>query len=113
MDQILPLAILVVIVILVVVGAARVMGRDRSTSGSFGAGGVTRVPVGTRGTVKTALAPAGVVSAVGEDWTARTRDGSSLAADTSVRVVGQDGLVLLVEPDTVDGTSPSTGTTPA
>ena len=113
MDQVLPLAILAVIVILVVVGAIRVMGRDRSTSGSFGAGGATRVPVGTRGTVKTALTPAGVVSAVGEDWSARTRDGSSIAIGVWVHVVGQDGLVLLVEPDTATGDQPVAGTNPA
>jgi membrane protein implicated in regulation of membrane protease activity len=112
MDQILPLAIIVVIVVLVIVGAVRVLGRDRSKSGAFGAGGATLVPVGTRGTVKTALSPAGVVSAVGEDWSARTRDGSSLAVGTWVHVLGQDGLVLLVEPDTAAGDPPSSGTTP-
>jgi membrane protein implicated in regulation of membrane protease activity len=112
MDQILPLAILVVIVVLVAAGAVRILGRDRSKSGAFGAGGATHVPVGTRGTVKTALSPAGVVSAVGEDWSARTRDGSSLAVGTWVHVLGQDGLVLLVEPDTAAGDPPSSGTTP-
>jgi len=112
MEQVIPLAILAVIVVLIVIGAVRVMGRDRSTSGAFGAGGATRVPIGTHGTVKTGLTPAGVVSAVGEDWSARSRDGSSIAVGERVHVVGQDGLVLLVEPDTADAQA-APGTNPA
>ena len=55
---------------------------------------------GTRGIVKTALKPSGVVNAAGEHWTARTADADQIAAGVHVHVVGQDGLTLIVdEPD--------------
>ena len=43
------------------------------------------------------LLPDGSVYAAGEEWTARARDGSALARGTPVRVVGHDGLTLIVE----------------
>jgi membrane-bound serine protease (ClpP class) len=53
---------------------------------------------GAIGSVRSMLAPLGVVYAAGEEWTARTADGRSLPPGTPIRVVGQDGLTLIVEP---------------
>ena len=55
------------------------------------------VAPGTQGSVRRDLVPSGTVYAAGEDWTARTGDGSSLDRGTPVRVVGHDGLTLIVE----------------
>ncbi len=56
------------------------------------------IPVGTPAAVRRPLAPEGSVYAVGEEWTARTVEGAAVARGTPVRVVGQNGLTLLVEP---------------
>ncbi|MDQ3491649.1 MAG: nodulation protein NfeD [Chloroflexota bacterium] len=56
------------------------------------------IPVGTPAAVRRPLAPEGSVYAVGEEWTARTVEGTAVARGSPVRVVGQDGLTLLVEP---------------
>ena len=99
-DQILPGAILAVIVILIVVGVVRVAQRRRGPNeDAFGAGGVSTVAVGTRGVAKTDLAPSGVVRVVSEEWTAQSANGSTIAEGTAVRVVSQDGLTLTVEPE--------------
>jgi membrane-bound serine protease (ClpP class) len=58
------------------------------------------VPAGTLAEVRTTLRPLGVVYASGEEWTARTEDGSSAEPGASVRVLRQDGLTLVVEPAT-------------
>ncbi len=55
------------------------------------------VPLGTTATVRRDLLPDGSVYAVGEEWTARARDGRTLARGTQVRVVGHDGLTVIVE----------------
>ena len=102
-DQLLPAAIVVVIAILVVVGVVRAAQRRRGKNeDEFGAGGVTTVAAGTRGTTRSALAPSGVVRVVSEEWTARSADGSVIADGTPVRVVRQDGLVLIVEAEPAD-----------
>ena len=99
-DQILPGAIVLVIVILVVVGVVRVAQRKRGANeDTFGAGGVSMVAAGTRGVAKTDLAPEGVVRVVSEEWTAQSASGSTIAEGTTVRVVSQHGLTLTVEPD--------------
>jgi len=54
--------------------------------------------VGTDGKVARPLDPVGSVVAAGEEWTARSLDGRVLARGSPVRVVGQDGLILTVEP---------------
>jgi membrane-bound serine protease (ClpP class) len=56
------------------------------------------VPTGSDGVVKRALSPLGVVYAVGEEWSARSATGTEIQSGERVRVVGQDGLTLLVEP---------------
>ena len=57
-----------------------------------------RPAAGGIGDVRAALSPLGVVYAAGEEWSARTSDGATIAPGASVRIVGQDGLTLIVEP---------------
>jgi membrane-bound ClpP family serine protease len=100
-DQFLPGALLVVIVILVVVGVVRVaQRRPGANENAFGAGGVSTVDVGTRGVAKTDLAPSGVVRVVSEEWSATSATGAVIKEGVAVRVVRQDGLTLIVEPET-------------
>ncbi len=56
------------------------------------------VLIGTASEVRRALIPTGTVYAAGEEWTARSADGRRLERGTPVRMVGQDGLVLIVDP---------------
>jgi membrane-bound serine protease (ClpP class) len=76
----------------------RVRRRTLAFAGAYGAGGTTTVPLGTSGVAKTPLLPKGIVYAVGEEWSARVVDDSAVERGEPVRVVGQDGLTLLVEP---------------
>lgn len=55
------------------------------------------LPLGVEGEVRGALTPTGSVFAAGEEWTARTPDATELERGTTVRVSGNDGMVLLVE----------------
>jgi membrane-bound serine protease (ClpP class) len=55
------------------------------------------VPLGTQAAVRRDIMPDGTVYAAGEEWTARSADGSVLERGTPVRVVGHDGLKLIVE----------------
>ena len=97
-DQVVPTAVVAVVVLLVIVGIVRIVMRQRGPNeDAFGAGGTSEVPLGTRGTTKTDLAPSGVVLAAGEQWTARSGNGSTIASGQPVRVVGQDGLTLIVD----------------
>jgi len=84
--------------ILVLVTIVRSRRRGLAFAGAYGAGGTTSVPSGSDGVVKKALAPLGVVYTVGEEWSARSASGSVIPAGESVRVIGQEGLTLLVEP---------------
>ena len=54
--------------------------------------------LGEPGTVARPLEPLGSVLAVGEEWTARTTDSRPLPRGARVRVIGQEGLILIVEP---------------
>jgi membrane-bound ClpP family serine protease len=55
---------------------------------------------GEHGVVTTELKPIGTVRARGETWTARIRDGfAALPSGTSIIVVKQEGLTLIVEPE--------------
>jgi membrane-bound serine protease (ClpP class) len=58
-----------------------------------------RLEVGGHTSVRRPLAPLGSIFVAGEEWSARTVDGRHLDRGTPVRVVGADGLVVLVEPD--------------
>jgi membrane-bound serine protease (ClpP class) len=68
--------------------------RMKTAAGLIGAG----LPHNAPGEVRLPLAPLGSVYAGGEEWTARSSTAQPLARGTSVRVVGQEGLTLVVEP---------------
>lgn len=53
--------------------------------------------VGVPGTAQTLIAPTGIAYAGGEAWSARSRS-SQIAPGTPLRVVGVEGLELIVEP---------------
>jgi membrane-bound serine protease (ClpP class) len=61
--------------------------------------------VGEGGTAQTLLAPRGIAYAGGETWSARTTD-AEIRPGTPIRVVGVDGLELLVEPASDAGKPP-------
>ena len=84
--------------LLVLVTIVRTRRRGLAYAGAYGAGGTTTVPAGSDGVVKRALTPLGVVYAVGEEWSARSASGAEIPSGEHVRVVGQDGLTLMVEP---------------
>jgi len=64
------------------------------------------VPIGTEASVRRGVMPDGTIYAAGEEWTARSVDGSLLERGTPVRVVGHDGLKLIVERLIVPGATP-------
>jgi membrane-bound serine protease (ClpP class) len=57
--------------------------------------------VGAGGVAQTLIAPRGIAYAGGEAWSARST-GPEIAAGSSVKVVGVEGLELIVEPGTED-----------
>jgi len=63
------------------------------------------LPADALGEVRRPLVPIGSVYAGGEEWTARSADQQPLSRGTSVRIVGYDGLTLLVEPAEASGPS--------
>ena len=69
-------------------------------------GGVANQPVqalvGAAGTAQTLIAPTGIAYAGGESWSARTRSGE-ISPGTPVRIVGVNGLELIVEPAPAGG----------
>jgi membrane-bound ClpP family serine protease len=85
----------VALVLFTVVRARR---RGNAFTGAFGAGGTSIVPAGSHALVRTPLTPLGVVYAAGEEWTARSDTGVGIDPGAHVRVVGQEGLTLIVEP---------------
>lgn len=86
-------------VALVLFTVVRVRQRTLAYAGAYGAGGTSTVPPGSLAVVRTPLAPQGVVHAAGEDWTARSGSGAPIDPGAHVRVVGQEGLTLIVEPE--------------
>ncbi|MGZ6371976.1 MAG: NfeD family protein [Candidatus Limnocylindria bacterium] len=58
--------------------------------------------VGTDGTAQTLIAPTGIAYAGGEAWSARSRHGA-IKPGKPLRVVGVEGLELIVEPEGKDG----------
>jgi membrane protein implicated in regulation of membrane protease activity len=101
-------AALAAIAILAVIALPRILRRRRSLADGFGAGGQSTVPVGSIGMAKTDLTPSGVVHVAGEQWTARSTDGATIADDQVIRVVGQDGLTLIVEAAPTSAGAPAT-----
>jgi membrane-bound ClpP family serine protease len=49
------------------------------------------------------------VYAVGEEWSARSDNGVEIAPGEHVRIVGQEGLTLIVEPGPPGGSVEETG----
>ncbi len=97
--------------LLVLLVVVRVRRRTRAYAGAYGAGGTATVPAGSDALVKTLLAPRGVVYAAGEEWSARSDAGTAIAPGSHVRVVGQEGLTLIVE-QTPSGGAPAEGGRP-
>jgi membrane-bound serine protease (ClpP class) len=58
--------------------------------------------VGAGGVAQTLIAPTGIAYAGGEAWSARSRTDDQIAPGTPVRVVGVDGLELIVEPGSAE-----------
>jgi membrane-bound serine protease (ClpP class) len=83
-----------VLVTVTVVASRR---RAQAFAGIYGAGGSHSVPLGIEAVAKSSVSPVGVVYALGEEWTARTESDAAIEPGDHVRVVGQDGLTLLVE----------------
>lgn len=83
------------LVMLVVVYVAS---RSRNLAASPGTVGTVEATPGTVGEVRRPLAPTGSVYADGEEWTARSSDGSVIARGTLVKVIARDGLTVVVEP---------------
>ncbi len=87
---------------LIVLGVVRVAWRTRRMPNvNIGIAGTGQLlPSGTEGVVRRPLAPLGTVYAAGEEWTARSSGGDVIDRGTTIEVVGQDGLLLLVAPQT-------------
>ncbi len=94
----LPLLLAVGVVILVARGLVDVRRRSVPTQ-------PMEALVGATGTASTPLAPTGIVTAHGETWTARSRQGP-IRPGESLTVVGVDGLELIVEPAAGRGDRP-------
>jgi membrane-bound serine protease (ClpP class) len=77
--------------------------RRRARLLGLAGGGTVGVSPGAYGYVRVPLQPAGIVHAGGEEWTARSADGHLVPTGTSVRVLGKDGLTLIVEPAEPNG----------
>jgi membrane-bound serine protease (ClpP class) len=73
--------------------------RTRTMTASPGTVGAA-LPSGTPAVVRRPLEPVGSVYAAGEEWTARSTGDRKLERGTPVRIVGVDGLTVLVEPET-------------
>jgi membrane-bound ClpP family serine protease len=54
--------------------------------------------VGSVGRVHASVAPAGTVVVASEEWSARSASGVTIARGEAIRVVGRQGLSLVVEP---------------
>ena len=63
-----------------------------------GLAGTGQGTTGLVGEVRRDLVPAGSIFVAGEEWSARTAGGELVPRGRFVRVVGQDGLTLIVEP---------------
>jgi membrane-bound serine protease (ClpP class) len=71
--------------------------RSRGMVSTPGLVGAAATISGARGVVRAPLGPLGSVYADGEEWSARTADQQPLERGTPVRIVGQEGLTLIVE----------------
>ncbi len=77
----------------------RTLWRMRHEPVPIGSGMVgTMNVVGLTAVVQRDLSPVGTVYVAGEAWSAKLRGGESVARGSQVKVVGKDGLTLIVEP---------------
>ena len=90
--------------VFVVVRAAVRIRRMRPAPVSAGLSGSGIGTLGEIAEVRRDLDPVGSIYVAGEEWSARTAGGITVAGGQSVRVVGQDGLTLVVEPLDLGGT---------
>ncbi len=65
--------------------------------------------IGTMGTARTLLSPRGIAYAGGETWSARSSAETQITPGTPIRVIGVDGLELIVEPAPDAGQSSEEG----
>ena len=86
-----------VVFALVVVRAAVTLRRQAPVTVP-GLAGTGQGTTGLVGEVRRDLVPAGSIFVAGEEWSARTAGGELVPRGRFVRVVGQDGLTLIVEP---------------
>jgi membrane-bound serine protease (ClpP class) len=86
----LPIVVAVGIIALVARGLVEIRRRPSPTQPMLAL-------VGADGTATTPIAPTGIASAQGETWTARSRQGA-IPPGAALRVVGVEGLELIVEP---------------
>jgi membrane-bound serine protease (ClpP class) len=82
------------IMVLVAWGAIR----SRTLAADPGTAGAPFV-IGSLGSVRRPLEPAGSVYVAGEEWSARSNDDRPVERGTAIRVVAVEGLTLVVEPD--------------
>jgi membrane-bound serine protease (ClpP class) len=90
-----------IIVIVVAVGVVYAWVLVRALMQMRRSGGLANKPitslVGGLATAQTLIGPTGIAYAGGESWSARSR-GTEIGAGTPLRVVGVEGLELIVEP---------------
>ena len=88
-----------------VIRSRRGLGNLALAGAGAGSGGATIVARGTTGEVRSPLAPVGSVYAAGEEWSARSADGRPVRRGVKVRVIGEEGLTLVVEPADPSGSA--------
>jgi membrane-bound serine protease (ClpP class) len=95
---ILLMSVLTAAFLVIVVAAALQSRRMPALALGLGGGSGGVLATGTVAEVRRPLEPFGSVYAAGEEWSARSAGNQALERGTRVRVVRQDGLVLVVEP---------------
>jgi membrane-bound serine protease (ClpP class) len=104
------IAVMTLLTALVMAGIAwAVIRTRRMPQYEIGKDGLTSSPVaaGSEGVVRRTLTPVGTIRAAGEDWSARSLDGSTLERGTLVVVVGYEGMTLVVAPSTAAQPGPA------
>lgn len=93
------IALMTLLTGLFVVGVLYAAWKNRKTPPvNIGVGDLEKSPLpdGTHASVRRTLTPAGTIYAMGEEWTARSQDGTVLERGTAVKIVGHEGMTLLV-----------------
>jgi len=83
---------------LLLVAWAAVRSRGMTAPASL-VGSPSALAPGVVGVVRRSIEPVGSVYVAGEEWSARSADGTPLERGVPVRVVAQEGLTVIVEPD--------------